>query len=146
WLRVLDPGLSVAIQQRVAHAYGKNDKRAISGYVSAGLLISAAFSIFVVVLGLLFHQSLIGWLELPTDFDVPALTNAFSLAIIATGLLLFSFSFSAINLAAQSAFIAGIIQVGGYALSIALIIWLVVHGVGVSAIAWGLMFRAGFWL
>jgi O-antigen/teichoic acid export membrane protein len=145
-MTALDPGLSMALQQRVGNAYGEDDQDDLAAWIGAGVVISLALSVFVATGGLLFGDILIGWLDLPAKMDLEPLKSAFSLAVVATGLSLFSYAFSAINLGMQLALPAGIIYVSVNATSIALIAWLVWTGHGVMSIAWGMVFRGAGWL
>lgn len=141
WLSFLDPGLTGVLQQRVGSAYGKQDYQAIRELLGVGLFLTGIISISIIAIGFVFAHYLPWLLDLPSTVDASVIVQAFSLTVIGTSLMLFSFSISAINQGLQSSLGFGLISNVVVALSFVLIIILLYKGFGLLAIAIGLIFR-----
>src|SRR5690554_2026715 len=145
WLSALDPGVSLALQQRIGHAYGEQKREKIGQWIGAGILVSVLICSVIIVVGLAIESVLLGWLELPADLDVDPLYSAFTMAVIATALTMASFAYGAMAYGLQGTLAVGLVQVVSTAASIGVIVFFVLSGDGVVAIAKGMLFRAICW-
>jgi len=141
WLSTVDPGLTVVLQQRVASAYGKQDFQTIEELLGGGLFIAGIVLIAAILFGLVCAHYLPVWLDLPSTVDVEVIVQAFSLAVIGTSLMIFSFAISAINQGLQGSLGIGLITNIVVALSFVLMIILLFKEFGLLAIAIGLLFQ-----
>lgn len=147
WLTAIDPGLSTILQQRVGVVYGKKDFEAIRELLVGGLCITAIIVFFIIALGFLSVDYLPVWLNLPSNVDGSTIIRAFSLAVIGTSLMIFSYSIIAINRGILSSVGVGSIGVIVSVLAILFTIILLYNGFGLIAIPLGLLFRGvGFTL
>src|SRR5690554_545510 len=136
WLTALDPGVSAALQQRIGHAYGEQKREKIGQWIGAGILVSVLICSVIIVVGLAIESVLLGWLELPADLDVGPLYSALTMA---------SFAYGAMAYGLQGTLAVGLVQVVSTAASIGVIVFFVLSGDGVVAIAKGMLFRAICW-
>jgi O-antigen/teichoic acid export membrane protein len=140
WLSTIDPGLTSVLQQQVAIAYGKQDFQAIRSLLGGGLLIGVIVLILAIVFGLVCAHYLPTWLNLSSTIDVSLIVRAFSLAVIGTSLMLFSFAIVSISQGLQGSLGVGLINNGTIIISFILTIILLNKGFGLFAIAIGLVF------
>jgi len=141
WLTAVDPGLSTVLQQRVGTAYGKGDIQSVRGFMAAGLLLSAAISVLLVLLGYATIDYIPAWLRLPDDLDQSLLLQAFWIAVLGSSLSLFSYSITAISQGLQSSLGIGLVYVVVHVLDIVLILVLLFAGFGLLALAFSALFR-----
>jgi len=135
WATMLDPGLSFVIQQRVATAYGKQDREAVAGWVATGLWTAGGVSILVLSVGLLSSYQLVEWLQLPTGVSSSELESAFRWGTVGASLMLYSYSLSAINQGLQSSLGTGLVSALASVARLTLVMLLLQNGLGLSAIA-----------
>lgn len=135
WLGMLDPGLSIVVQQRVALAYGADKKESISTSITSSLIVGFGISCLVFIAGILCTYFLDDLLNLPQSIDVHSLKNAFLWSAAGASLMVFSFTMTAINQGLQSSFGTGLIYVSASAIRIILVVYCVRAGMGVIGIA-----------
>src|SRR5690554_1364845 len=145
WLSALDPGVSLALQRRIGHAYGEQKREKIGQWIGAGILVSVLICFVIIAVGLSVESVLLGLLELPADLDVGPLYSAFTMAVIATALTMASFSYGAMAYGLQGTFVIGFVQIVSTAASIGVTVFFLLMGDGVIAIAKGMLFRAICW-
>lgn len=141
WLTAIDPGLSAILQQRVASAYGKADTHAVGSFISSGLIVSAAISCFLVLVGYVLSEYIPSLLNLSSDVDHKILVQAFWIAIIGSSLQLFSYAVTSINQGLQSSLGIGLVYVIVHLLDILLILVLIYCGYGLMSLAFSALFR-----
>lgn len=140
WLSTIDPGLTGILQQKVAAAYGKQDLQTIRVLIPGGLIIGIAVLISAIVFGFVCAHFLPTWLNLSTAIDTSIIVKAFSLAVIGTSLMLFSFVIASINQGLQGSRGIGLINIGITVMSFILTIVLLNLKFGLFAIAISLVF------
>ncbi len=97
WLSIVDPGLTVVLQQRIGFAYGKHDYQTLREIIFGGLFISCLISVCIIIVGLILAQYLPFFLNIENANISKKIIHAFSLSVIGTSLTILSFSISAIN-------------------------------------------------
>lgn len=144
WLCLIDPGLTIVLNQRVGHAYGKQDYSAIRELMGGGLVIAAITSILVIMIGFVFAITLPSLLKLSPSIDASVIKQAFIIAAIGTSLMVFSFALFAINQGLQSSFGCGLISIICTALSLIITIVLLYNGYGLLSLAISSLFAGIF--
>ena len=145
WISITDPGLTIILQQQIASAYGKRDFAKLKMLIGGGLIISGIVFIIAITFGLICTYYLPVWLRLPSAIDIDLIVKAFTLAVIGTSLMLFSFSISSINAGLQGSIGVGLINNGVTTLSIILNIILLLSGYGLMSISISLLFSGIFY-
>jgi O-antigen/teichoic acid export membrane protein len=135
WATMLDPGLSSIIQQRVALAYGKGDRHAVSGWIATGLWVAAGISFTVLILGLACSYQLTSWLKLREGATSAELEHAFRWSVMGGALMLLSFSVSAINQGLQSSLGTGSVSAAASIARLVVVLLLLQRGYGLVSIA-----------
>jgi len=141
WLSAIDPGLSTVLQQRVGAAYGQKDFQAIQEIIVGGLCITVIIVTFIMILGFLLTNYLYSWLNLPSSVNESMIIQAFTLALIGTALMIFSYSITAANIGLLASLGIGIIFVVVTVLSIVLTVILLYSNFGLLSIPIGTIFR-----
>ena len=98
WLTLVDSGLSVVLQQKVASAYGSSNKILLGEIISNGSILSLIIALIIIIIGISFSNYITSWVGLNDIADELELRSAVKIAVIGTGLIIFSSSFTAINL------------------------------------------------
>jgi O-antigen/teichoic acid export membrane protein len=140
WISAIDPGLTVVLNQRVSSIYGKKELKKVGEVIGSGVILS--FFVFIISIGFGFALKYILIFTLnegsiPEESD---LLEAFNLAILGSSLLLYSYSFNAINSGLQGSLSIGLINVFSILGSIILNIILLGTGFGLLAIVYALIF------
>ena len=139
WISTIDPGLTVVMQQQVSILYGKRKLKQLGEIIASGLMLSSVVLILALSFGFFSSYFLNDILNL-SDINYLIIFEAFNYAFIGASLMLFSFSFSAINYGLQASISVGLINVTTIFLSIILTITLLYYGYGLMAIAYSLVF------
>ena len=139
WISTIDPGLTVVMNQQVSTFYGKGELKQLGKLITSGLMLSSGILILALSFGFFSSYFLKDILNL-SDTDYLIIFEAFNYAYIGASLLLFSFSFSAINYGLQASLSVGLINVTTTLLSIILTITLLYYGYGLMSIAYSLVF------
>jgi len=135
WMTLIDPGLSAVLQQRVATAYGQQDRSAISGWIVSGVWITIGIAFLILLVGITTSFFFAGWMHLPPTVDQAALVHAFRWAVVGSALMVFCYSINSINEGLQSSLAIGIIFVAASLVRLVLVILLLGFGFGLLAIA-----------
>jgi len=135
WMTLIDPGLSVVLQQRVATAYGQQDRSAVSGWIVSGVWITIGIALLILLVGMATSFFFAGWMHLPPTIDQAALVHAFRWAVVGSALMVFSYSINSINQGLQSSLAIGLIFVAASLVRLILVIILLGFGLGLLAIA-----------
>lgn len=141
WISSIDPGLTIIMNQQTSKFYGKGELEQVGKIIASGLIISSLVLIIALSFGGFFSYFLIDLLNLSSDVDNSIIIKAFNYAFIGSSLMLFSFSFSAINYGLQGSISIGLINITTTLLSIILTIILLYSGYGLMAIAYSLVFN-----
>ncbi len=140
WISTIDPGLTIVLSQQTSTYYGKGELDQVGKIIASGLMLSSAVLILALSFGFFSSYFLIDILNLSSDIDNSIIFEAFNYAFIGASLMLFSFSFSAINYGLQGSISIGLINVTTILLSIILTITLLYYGYGLMAIAYSSVF------
>ncbi len=147
WLTILDPGISAVLQQEIGVAYGRKDFQTIREIIVGSMCITGIIILFIMILGYFLVDYLPIWLNLSVTVDENLIKRAFFLAVIGSGLMIFSYSITAINKGLLSSVGVGNIGITVSAFAILLTIILLYNGFGLVAIPLSLIFRGlGFTL
>nr|WP_039448913.1 oligosaccharide flippase family protein [Pedobacter glucosidilyticus] len=135
WITVIDPGISMVLQQKIGFAYGENDINQVKEYMFAGIFITAVISVLIFVSGLILASFLNLFLKFPSSIDLPLIKKSFIIALAGSALMVFSYSLTSINQGLQSSIGIGIIYVVTTISSILLSIFLLNHNFGLYSLA-----------
>jgi O-antigen/teichoic acid export membrane protein len=141
WLELIDPGIGMLIQQRVAFSHGADDPDHLARVIGTGLTLSLAVSVLPLV-AWPFADLVPGVVGI-TGADGAALASAFRVGLIGTGLLLLAYGVTSVSLGLQMAMTAGIAHTLSGIASIATIVIGLLLGLGLPAIPLGLAVKAG---
>jgi len=141
WVTLVDPGLSTVLRQRVAVAYGRNDRMAIGEIVSAGLLISGGVIVLFIGGGIFLGARIPFILGYPTGVDIGLLIKAYSVAVLGAGFMVFSYSLVSIGKGLQSTLELGLILTSIRIVYLGVIILLLTRGLGIMALAYSQLFN-----
>ena len=141
WLTIVDPGLSGVLRQRVAAAYGRGDHQAIGEIISAGLFINVGVIALIVGGGLLVGATIPSILGHPPGLDTDLVIKAFSVTILGTGGIVFYYSLDAICKGFQRTLAIGLIQVAVRLTYMVVLVFLLLGGFGLMALAYGQLFN-----
>ena len=142
WMQAFDLGLPNLMIQRIGAAHGRDDKQTVAEYFASGLLVSAGASSVIAGVAFLLSPFLPLWMGL-LGAEAEELRWCFVVGSMATAASIFNNSIVGFSRAIQrTGFINGttiLASISGFAVSLGLI-W---GGLGLWAIAWGLVARAG---
>ena len=140
WMSATDPGLTIVLQQQVADAYGKKDYTKVKTLIGGGLMFSFIVLILATSFGLVASYNLPELINITSIEDRDILLEAFTLAIVGTILMIFSFGISAINAGLQGSVAVGLINMFVTITSILVTYILLKLGFGLMAISIALVF------
>lgn len=141
WLTIVDPGLSMVLQQRISAAYGQDDHQQVGEYLMGGLCVTIVLSLVVLVAGLIVSYYLPDWLNLAPSIDERQLSSAFVVGTVGTALTVFSYAISATNQGLLGSIGVGLAYSISNIISICIIVIALYNGYGVVAIALGMLVR-----
>lgn len=141
WISAIDPGLTIVLQQQTSTFYGAGKLKKVGKLIGSGFIISCLILIITLSLGLISSYFIINLLNLSLDVDNSLILKAFKYAFFGTSLMLFSYSFQAINYGLQGSFSIGLINNMTVLLSIFFTILLLYSGYGLMSIAYSLVFN-----
>ena len=95
WMSATDPGLTVVLQQQIADSYGKKDLTKVRNVIGGGLLFSAIVFVVAIIFGLIAAEYLPDVLNIVSKPDNELILAAFTLAVLGTALMIFSFGLNA---------------------------------------------------
>lgn len=134
WLGMVDPGLSLVVQQKVAYAYGARDNRSLGEWIGAGLLINGIVCCALAASGLAIAIIIPSLLKLPENLPVYDLQVSFAWAVVGTAISVFSFGTTSINTGLQGVWGAGAINIVSQVVRIVTIWMLLRSGCGLQSI------------
>ena len=141
WISAIDPGLTIVLQQQTSKFYGAGKLKKVGELICSGLILSCLILIIALSLGLISSYFIINLLNLSLDVDNLLILKAFKFAFFGTSLMLFSYSFQAINYGLQASFSIGLLNNMTVLLSILFTILLLYSGYGLMSIAYSLVFN-----
>ena len=143
WMILVDPGVGEVLQQKIAELKGSGDKEEINKLIGSGFIASAIILLLSVVVGFIFYFT-IGGIINKNVAQYPHLQAALVISIIATGLLLVSFTMSGINQGLHNSSQVAISSLSANFLFLIINIALLFLGFGVISIAFANLCRALF--
>lgn len=144
WISLSDPGLSTVLTQRVAVFYGEKNGLAIGQGLVSGMVLT------VLVVALLFGLGLavLPFLSELVRLDAAALhpvRDAFVVALVGTGLVVFSHTLFAVTQGLQSGPGNGLVYNGALLLSLVATVAGLARGWGLLALAWPVVLRGALY-
>jgi len=134
WMSLVDPGISLVLQQRVASLYGKQDLVGVGQWIGNGILVSLVISLLVAFIGCLVSFFFASWMHLPTSIDAGVLVNSFRWAVLGTSLMFVFFALSSVWIGLQGSWGMGLISSCGAIFRFVAVIVLLKTGFGLQAI------------
>ncbi|MBC7890581.1 MAG: hypothetical protein H7Y12_00085, partial [Sphingobacteriaceae bacterium] len=144
WLSLVDPGISAVLGQRVAAQFGAGNQAEIGALTGAGLLVTVAVTVLLLALGFGLAPWLNQLVTLPAA-ELVELRAAFFVALLGTGLVLFSHSLVAVTQGLQSGPANAVIYNGSLLASLALTLILLKNDFGLLALAYPIALRGGLY-
>ena len=141
WLTLVDSGLSVVLQQKVASAYGDKNKILVGQIITNSTILSVIVTVLIIIIGMLLAESITNWVGLDNLNDKEELGNAIEIAIIGTGLIILSSSFTAISLGLLSSKGINSVILSVTALAIIASLILILNGYGILALAMEILIK-----
>lgn len=140
WATLVDPGLGMVVQQKVAEAFGNGDHQRVGNLAITGTLIGAiiSFAVFTVCAVLILTLPWILGGELPQGGEIQ---QACWVAAIGSTLTVASYSVTGVLLGLQVSISIGLVHLLSLIASLVGQIWLVKNGWGPMGIAVGAMIR-----
>lgn len=136
WLTLFDPGVGDVATQKIAEAYGKNDKTTIKYVISSSIFISSIICFLVLIIGISITDLLINFVRIPDSIDHIQLKEAFNVSIISTALTLFYFSLTGAITGFQETRLYGWIRNGSSLIALVINIILLFKGYQLLSIAY----------
>jgi O-antigen/teichoic acid export membrane protein len=109
WITIIDPGISLVLQQKISYSYGKNDIETIVDIIASGLFITFFITIIIFILGYVLSFYIVDLLNNHSKIDFTQLRSAFLLALVGSCLMIFSYSITSINQGLQSSIGIGLV-------------------------------------
>ncbi|NQW49257.1 MAG: hypothetical protein HQ464_15970 [Planctomycetes bacterium] len=142
WIGILDPGVHLVLQQRIAAAYAHQDLQAIGrlrlqAYVLASLFAIVALTAAVLALPL--HALLVERIGCEQPVQVAA---AYLIAAVAMAVFVVSYGAAVVTLGTQAPAAHGVIALVAQAANLAIVIVLLRGGSGIMSLPIGLLVQA----
>lgn len=141
WITLADPGLSTVVLQKVGFFYGQDNKEEVGKYIGSGLLISLLVCAFIFILGIVAWFVLPSLLHLQDTQLIKTIQKPFLISLVGTVFLFYSFTVASLNQGLQSSLGIGLIFVLTMSSAIALNLFLLYQGHGLSSIALSTLWR-----
>lgn len=109
WITIIDPGISLVLQQKISYSYGENDIQTIADTIVSGLFITFLISIIIFLLGYVLSFYIADLLNNHSKIDFTQIRSAFLLALVGSCLMIFSYSITSINQGLQSSIGIGLV-------------------------------------
>lgn len=140
WIDLIDPGLSGALQQRVAARHGANDALGLSETVGTGIALSVALSVIALV-SLPFGHLVPRVIGI-TGANAETLILCFDLGVVATAVAFASYAMSSILTGLHSSAVASFIFSGSALAGLATTVTLLLLDFGLPAVPIGLLVKS----
>jgi O-antigen/teichoic acid export membrane protein len=138
----MDLGIPNLMIQRIASAYGANDRRRAAEWFAAGILVLALVSVVIVLAGVAVSFLLPAWIGATPD-ESAVLSSCFLVGTIATCVTIFANGFVGLARAIQDTFVLSATLIASAVVGLFTSLTLILAGFGLWAIALGLVARAG---
>jgi O-antigen/teichoic acid export membrane protein len=135
WITLVDPGISLVLQQRIAASFGRDDKAGVANWAAVGIWVTAGISILILVAGWVLSYRLGALMNLPPDVPLDVLGTAFRWSAIGSAVMVLSFSFTGVSHGLQRVTVPGWIYVAASLTRLVLVVVLLRSGYGLLAIA-----------
>lgn len=139
WLELVDPGLSIVLQQRLAFAYGARKPDEIAAILGTGISIALIFAM-IPLLGWPLASRLGVWLSMGPAATAE-LSFAFKLGLAGTAVTLAAYAFMASTSALQLTTSSGVISIFASVVGVVVTIVLLQRGFGIASLPAGLLLR-----
>lgn len=141
WIQLLDLGIPNLMMQRIGAALGRGDTGEGGRWFASGLAVMLALAVVLALLGFGGSTWVAEWADvLPAQAAL--FEDCFRAAVVASALLLLNNAFVGLSRAAQQTALVNGTLVGGAVVGFAVSLALLLAGVGLWALAWGLLARA----
>ena len=141
WITVVDPGIASVVQQRCAVAFGAGDRERLGALLTAAVVLSAAVSMSVLVLGVAFAALIGPGFVDGESIDLPVLKDACALQAVGSALMAFSYGIAAFNIGMQASLGIGIVYVVSVSAGLVATALLLVADAGLIALPIGEVVR-----
>ncbi len=146
WLAFLDPGLSAVVQQRISHAYGDGDRARMEGAIGTGLALNLGVAVTLGVAGVAASPFIPALVRVDGPL-ASQIASACAIAAAGEGVLLSALALAAVLMALMAfPLTTGLLYVSCSLAGIASTVVFLHLGLGVRAIALGLLVRASLLL
>lgn len=143
WMTLVDPGVGEVLQQKIAALRGSKQINEIGNLIGSGFVASAIILLISIIVGLICYFS-IGAIINKDISQYPHVSMALLLSIIATGMLLVSFTMSGINQGMHNSSHVAISSLSANFLFLGVNLTFLYMGMGVISIAFANLCRALF--
>jgi O-antigen/teichoic acid export membrane protein len=141
WLALVDPGVSGVMAQRVAVAYGANDRAGVGITIGSGLLVSLAIAVCTATVGIVVAIWVPGIVRVD-DLRATELVSSFRIASLANAAVIAALALGCVPMALMTFTVTyGVIYSLGTLAGILSTITFLLAGMGVRAIPLGLLVR-----
>ncbi len=140
WMLAFDLGLPNLMIQRIGAAQGRNDNQAVAEYFAAGMLTLAGVACIIAAIALVFSDFIPSWMGL-IGFEAEELRWCFIVGSIATAVNIFNNSIVGFSRGIQKTAFMNVTTIVSSILGFVVSLGLILAGLGLWAIAWGLVTR-----
>ncbi|MBN1679716.1 MAG: lipopolysaccharide biosynthesis protein [Anaerolineae bacterium] len=141
WLSVLEVGLASVMIQRMAKAYGNQERQKVAEYFASGFLLQVCLISLIVLLALIVSVFVPRWMEI-SGSDARVLSGSFVLAALGTGLTFINNGIVGFAMALQRTLFYNVMNIIGTILRFSLTLFLLYHGHGLWSIPIGVLAKA----
>ena len=142
WLQAMDLGIPNLMIQRIASAYGGNDRRRAADWFAAGILVLGLVSLVIGLAGVAVSLLLPAWIG-ATPEESAVLSSCFLVGTVATCITIFANGFVGLSRAIQDTSLLSATLIASAVVGLLTSLALILAGFGLWAIAFGLVARAG---
>jgi O-antigen/teichoic acid export membrane protein len=142
WLQAMDLGIPNLMIQRIASAYGGNDRRRAADWFAAGILVLGLVSLVIGLAGVAVSLLLPAWIG-ATPEENAVLSSCFLVGTVATCVTIFANGFVGLSRAIQDTSLLSATLIASAVVGLLTSLALILAGFGLWAIAFGLVARAG---
>lgn len=144
WLELVDPGIAVVLQQRVAVAYGGNRSDDMAKIIGTSMCIAVGLSSLPLLAMPFAHH--LGPLMHLTGNDAAVLAKCFRIGLVSTSVSLAAFALHAISTGLQLTFFTGLVAVSSSLIGVCVTFVMLLRGAGLISLPLGLLVRSSLLL
>jgi O-antigen/teichoic acid export membrane protein len=134
WIGMIDPGISLVAQQKVAAEFGRKNVSAVGEWSGATILLCSILALLVSVAGIALAPYLATLLKLTDGTNIADLKSAFVWAGLGTAAHILAFGLNSLSLGVQSGLAVGAISTTAQVIRPFAIVLLLNQGLGVRSI------------